>query len=410
MEPNVTGAPPAKKFKNGVMKPKRHQPTDIVFTTKTGAIQTVPSLEKRLTTVTEPVIGLQFVWEYRSPSKSVAPHYQCRLCKVQRLQNEMLAHVKGWKHSFRYMKKHHSSKVPSEEEEAVKDPAIRRAAKETAAEVEKAEGRGKIRVLLKEPFEIAAFQGMRSAMFKPKMVGPGGPGGPGGRFLGGYPDPMFSGEFPPRGMHPDFPMGMPMRRLPGDMPMSGFPDSMPMQRHGASPGRSFQGNMPMRMPGEEMGMKMRGEGDMGMRRYPDEMPMRMNSDGFGMGQRNLSPGRPYPDEFPSSQHGGAADRIMSSMPKGPESNSLPTTLLKYLDTFRIENENDAQIVLKVTQKLTDVLMEYRLRSVSTGSTLKSTSSSSMNFSAPRLPTGGDRYSGNSLSGLPSLSGPSRYYN
>ena len=35
------------------------------------------------------------------------------------------------------------------------------------------------------------------------------------------------------------------------------------------------------------------------------------------------------------------------------------------DTFRIENENDAQIVLKVTQKLTDVLMDYRLRTVST---------------------------------------------
>lgn len=36
----------------------------------------------------------------------------------------------------------------------------------------------------------------------------------------------------------------------------------------------------------------------------------------------------------------------------------------FQDTFRIENEDDAQLVLKVTQKLTDVLMEYRLRSVS----------------------------------------------
>ncbi|KAG9339394.1 hypothetical protein JZ751_023788 [Albula glossodonta] len=356
-----------------------------VFTTKTGIIQTVPSLEKRLASVTEPVIGLQFVWEYRSPSKSVSPHYQCRLCKVQRLQNEMLAHVKGWKHSFRYMKKNHPDKVPQTEEEAVKDPAIRKAAKESAAEVEKAEGRGKLKVLLKEPFEIAAFQGMRSAMMKPKMVGPGGPGG---RFPGGFPEPMFPGEFPPRGMHPDFPMGMPMRRLPGDVPMGGFPDSMAMPRHSASPGRSFQGSMPMRMPGDDMPMKMR-EGDMGMRRYPDDMPVRMNNDGFGMGQHSISPGRPYPDDFPSSQHGGPADRMMSSMPKGPESNSLPSTLLKYLDTFRIENENDAQIVLKVTQKLTDVLMEYRLRSVSAGSTLKS-SSSSMNFSTPRLPSAGDR--------------------
>lgn len=43
------------------------------------------------------------MWEYRSPSKSVPPHYQCKLCKVSRLQTDMLAHIKGWKHSFRYM-------------------------------------------------------------------------------------------------------------------------------------------------------------------------------------------------------------------------------------------------------------------------------------------------------------------
>ncbi len=48
-------------------------------------------------------IGLQYIWEYRSPSKSVPPHYQCKLCKVQRLQNEMAAHITGWKHGFRYM-------------------------------------------------------------------------------------------------------------------------------------------------------------------------------------------------------------------------------------------------------------------------------------------------------------------
>lgn len=47
--------------------------------------------------------GLQYVWEYRSPSKSVPPHYHCKLCAVSRLQHDMLAHVKGWKHCFRYM-------------------------------------------------------------------------------------------------------------------------------------------------------------------------------------------------------------------------------------------------------------------------------------------------------------------
>lgn len=116
------------------------------------------------------------MWEYRSPSKSVPPHYQCKLCQVTRLQNDMLAHVKGWKHCFRYMvsdreggssclfslreesfvtlgdvivcfqKRNHPDKVPFEEDAALKDPSVRKTVKETAAEVEKAEGRGQLRV------------------------------------------------------------------------------------------------------------------------------------------------------------------------------------------------------------------------------------------------------------------------
>lgn len=47
--------------------------------------------------------GLQYVWEYRSPTKSVQPHYLCKLCGVSRLQHDMLAHVKGWKHCLKYL-------------------------------------------------------------------------------------------------------------------------------------------------------------------------------------------------------------------------------------------------------------------------------------------------------------------
>lgn len=49
------------------------------------------------------VTGLQYVWEYRSPSKSVPPHYHCKLCAVSHLQQDMLAHVKGWKHCLKYL-------------------------------------------------------------------------------------------------------------------------------------------------------------------------------------------------------------------------------------------------------------------------------------------------------------------
>lgn len=43
-------------------------------------------------------------------------------------------------------KKIHPDKVTHEEEEAVKDPAVRKAIKEIAAEVEKTEGRGQLKV------------------------------------------------------------------------------------------------------------------------------------------------------------------------------------------------------------------------------------------------------------------------
>lgn len=96
------------------------------------SIQTIPSLSKQLKGVTDCIIGeerlflnvyifltsffllqcvtsdyhvtgLQYVWEYRSPSKSVPPHYHCKLCAVSHLQQDMLAHVKGWKHCLKYL-------------------------------------------------------------------------------------------------------------------------------------------------------------------------------------------------------------------------------------------------------------------------------------------------------------------
>lgn len=49
---------------------------------------------------------------------------------------------------FGIQKQNHKDKVPHEEEAALKDPAIRKGIKAAAAEVEKAEGRGQIKVRL----------------------------------------------------------------------------------------------------------------------------------------------------------------------------------------------------------------------------------------------------------------------
>ncbi|CAL8290847.1 unnamed protein product [Merluccius merluccius] len=309
-------------------------------------IKTLPSLAMQLTGVTEPIIGLQYVWEYRSPSKSVPPHYQCKICNVTRLQHDMLAHVKGWKHSLRYMKRAHPSKVTVDEEEATKDPLFRKKVKEASAEVESAEGRGKLKVILKEPCDVPAFQGLRTAIPKP-LPPPGLPSmAPTGPYLGGrFSDPIFQGEYPPHGG--PFHMGD-----YGEMDMGGF-SSRP----------DYPGS------------------NMNSRRFPDEMGASHSGggNGFLMASRRDSsgllgdgPSRGFTDDFRGNSMGSGLMERPADRPEGrpglmgahPESGSLPSTLLSHLDTFRIENEDDAQIVLKVTQKLTDVLMEYRLRSVS----------------------------------------------
>lgn len=139
----------------------------------------------------------------------------------------------------------------------------------------------------------------------------------GGPFGGPFQDPMYMGDFPPRGgMMPDFAPGMhggmddpPMRR--GYSDMEDF----------TSPGRYGNG-----MSGPDRGM-MEPED---MHRFPDDGHMGMGPDGFGPGQRNDGMGRPFPNDMSMNSSG---DRLMEHGPKGPENNSLPATLLKYLVLF-----------------------------------------------------------------------------
>ncbi|MGH0168889.1 UNVERIFIED_CONTAM: hypothetical protein FKN15_061941 [Acipenser sinensis] len=63
------------------------------------------SLEQYLknTKLNEPVIGLQYVAEFRSPNDELPPHYLCKLCKVKAKQLGFVTHITGWKHRYNYM-------------------------------------------------------------------------------------------------------------------------------------------------------------------------------------------------------------------------------------------------------------------------------------------------------------------
>ncbi|XP_014885427.1 uncharacterized protein LOC106945926 [Poecilia latipinna] len=371
-QPAPNHGPPYPKKKK---KKKQHlHSADIVFS-KGHAFLSVPSLSKVLKDITDSIIGLQYVWEYRSPSKMVQPHYQCKLCSLSRVQHDMVDHVKGWKHSFRYMKKNHPDKVIWEEEDGVKDPAIRKAVKVAAAEVEKAEGRGQIRVILKEPYLVLAFKGLRSAVPRPiiprnnEMRPMGPPFGP--RFH----DTRFPGEFATHGgSHPGFPCGEYEEPAYGGY-MSGpaFPDSS-------------------------------------MAPAPYANSIGPGQDGYGRSEPMVeSSNTAYTNEYQEN----SVDRPISKpvdrpglLGAAPQSSNMPA-VLKHLESFQIENENDAQLVLKVTQRLTDVLMEYRLRTIPAASTF---CNPSLNFSntPPRLQN--DRYSSNHSGSSRYPDPPQKYFN
>ncbi|KAF7227249.1 uncharacterized protein si:ch211-197h24.6 [Nothobranchius furzeri] len=343
--------PPAQKEPSvKKRKPKKRNlqhSADIVFT-RGNSVQTMPSLSKLLRGVTG-ILGLNFVWEYRSPSKSVQPHYQCKLCFLSCLQHDIIDHVKGWKHCYKYMKKNHADKITFEEEAVVKDPSLKASLRATAVEVDTAEERGQIKVILKEPCDVLAFKGFRSAAPKPvppPVIRPIAP------LLG----PRFQDSRLP-------PLGGPFADYPGEYKRPGFGDY-------ASRGHFPESSRNRGPFTDDMGQFPPGGGN-----------------GFGPdgGRAGAQAGVTFKDG--PMDRGGAI-----------EHSSLPNTLLAYLDTFQIESESDAQLVLKVTQKLTDVLMEYRLRTVSSGSDLNSVS------------TGDDGQYSTSLSGPSRYSdGPARYY-
>ncbi|CAL9705795.1 unnamed protein product [Knipowitschia caucasica] len=356
------------------------QNTDKIVYSHAGNILMMQSISSELAKITDSsIIGLQYVWEYRSPSKSVQPHYVCKLCSVNQVQQHMIQHIKGWKHMFRYIKKTCPEKFPHEEESIGKDQEIKVNLKQVAAEIEKTEGRGQLKVILKEPCELPAFKDFSSAI----------PGA----------------THPPAGYRRDGFGGYSTLQTPSDY----------------SVGRTYYDDGGYNQTAEEYGAGVydygQGSDFDGGRRSSDydRYGGAVDHDGYGGSSGYDGYGRPSdyleerrgPMERPMMRPSPRpVQRPMSKpalppprRPAGPPAlgGDCSGTLLSYLDTFKIENESDAELVLKVTQKLTDVLMEYRLRHSEV------TTASSMY--PPSKPTFREQFSG---AGLP-MHPPSRFF-
>ncbi|MGH0131086.1 UNVERIFIED_CONTAM: hypothetical protein FKN15_042156 [Acipenser sinensis] len=300
------------------------------------------SLEQYLknTKLNEPVIGLQYVAEFRSPNDELPPHYLCKLCKVKAKQLGFVTHITGWKHRYNYMVVIEDLK----EDPALKRPKTEPDARKTATKIPRVD--------------------MPRAQLK------------GGRFPNAGPPGRHQDDFR-RGLHP------------GDFPGRLHPDHFPRQMHP----RDFPSDFHTRMPSDDFPVGMARE----------DIPAKMHDEAFpSMGYLD-DPGRRYPDEFPSGRYpeGGPlrAERMRLEMSnfenrcsdmrsefemhltrrqgmdrmapmedegvytRGCESGLASSAVFECLENFHIETEGDAQMVLKITHKLTDILMEYRLRNV-----------------------------------------------
>ncbi|MGH0158212.1 UNVERIFIED_CONTAM: hypothetical protein FKN15_062907 [Acipenser sinensis] len=162
-----------------------------------------------------------------------------------------------------------------------------------------------------------------------------------------FPPGMHPSDFPP-GMHPnDFPPGMPHGDFSAGMPRDDIPgmhpDAYPRRRYPDCPGR-----------------------------YPDEFPSGSFREGSPLRGERM---RPEMNNFEAGVRSECETLIRRQgldqmvpmdgnqvYKRTPEGSSTCSPVFEILEKFRIETEGDAQMILKITQKLTDILMEYRLRS------------------------------------------------
>ncbi|KAK6490557.1 hypothetical protein HHUSO_G5121 [Huso huso] len=241
-------------------------------------------------------------------------------------------------------------------EDDLGDVPLNKKIRKKAMLLEQLEGRGVIKMYATSHTPISiystCFQGWRFP-----NVGPGG---------------MNPNDFPPGMPHGDFSAGIPQDDIPWM-----HPDPFPSRRNSDYPGRrcpdefpggSFHEGSPLR--GERMRPEMR-DFEAGVRSEFETLIRRQRMEHMAPMEGN---------------------EVYKRTLEGSSTNS---TVFEILENFRIETEGDAQMVLKITQKLTDILMEYRLRS----------------FSAPKSneqPSGPQEYPPMRMSGRDGYQGPSGY--
>ncbi|XP_038626246.1 uncharacterized protein LOC119948816 isoform X4 [Tachyglossus aculeatus] len=127
------------------------------------------SLQEQLNTCkdSEPAIGLEYVTEYQS-KENLPILYECKLCNCQTGLSNMFMHVFGSKHRLAYLKAHHPDIVESDEIRG-RGSELNRRLRVVAANVERKEGRKKIKVIVDPNVLKRKWQDYIEGNSKPKV-------------------------------------------------------------------------------------------------------------------------------------------------------------------------------------------------------------------------------------------------
>uniref|UniRef100_A0A8B9QHZ1 U1-type domain-containing protein n=1 Tax=Apteryx owenii TaxID=8824 RepID=A0A8B9QHZ1_APTOW len=267
------------------------------------------TLEEQLNTCkdSEPALGLNYIIEYRS--KDNFPFlYECQLCHCKTGLSNMFMHVYGSKHRLAYLKQHYPEIAESDEVKG-KGSELNRKVRQVALTIEKKEGRKQIKVVMDAPVMRRRWQEYPNADGSPSKA------------KVQHVDTSVSSE----------------EKADGENMDEQMPDSKQDEK---SVQKEEKSQSEQAKPDEKVEANKVIESSKGNK--TEESSAGNNSEC----ETNIQ-----------LQEGN--EEVEQEVTGNPEEFTSQEELLGYLQSFEILNEDDASFILKVTQALTDALVEYR---------------------------------------------------
>ncbi|XP_025911428.1 uncharacterized protein LOC112960934 isoform X2 [Apteryx rowi] len=304
------------------------------------------TLEEQLNTCkdSEPALGLNYIIEYRS--KDNFPFlYECQLCHCKTGLSNMFMHVYGSKHRLAYLKQHYPEIAESDEVKG-KGSELNRKVRQVALTIEKKEGRKQIKVVMDAPVMRTRWQEFPAV---PATHLPSGELGKRSRYVVEAPNASFA-TYQACSLDPN---------------ADGSPSKAKVQHVDTSVSSEEKAdgeNMDEQMPDSKQDEKnvQKEEKSQSEQAKPDEKveANKVIESSKGNKTEESSAGNNSECETNIQLQEGN-EEVEQEVTGNPEEFTSQEELLGYLQSFEILNEDDASFILKVTQALTDALVEYR---------------------------------------------------